>query len=231
MTVPKHVAIILDGNRRFSKRLMMKPWKGHEWGAKKVKKLLEWAHELGIYELTLYTFSAENFNRPKEEFDHLMNLFSKEFENLKVDNRIDKYGIRINFIGRTGMFPENIQTSMKDLMEQTKSHKEHIVNLAMAYGGRQEIIDAAKKIALQVKEGKLDTESIDLDVFTQYLYLKSEPEIIIRTGGERRLSNFLLWQSGYSELFFLDMMWPEFEKEDFVKVLAQFNKRNRRFGN
>jgi tritrans,polycis-undecaprenyl-diphosphate synthase [geranylgeranyl-diphosphate specific] len=229
-TVPKHVGIILDGNRRFSKRLMMKPWKGHEWGARKVKKLMEWANELGIEELTLYTFSAENFNRPRQEFNHLMDLFRKEFENIKHDDRLKKYDIRINFIGRIWMFPEDIQEKMKDLMELTRTHKKHILNLAMAYGGRQEIIDAVKKLAKHLKDGRLDIESLNEESFSSYLYMSDEPDIIIRTGGEKRTSNFLLWQSNYSELFFIEKMWPEFEKEDFMQIIQEYSRRSRRFG-
>ena len=135
--VPKHVGIILDGNRRFSRRLMMKPWKGHEWGAKKVEKLFDWCEELGIKELTLYTFSVENFTkRPKEEFDYLMNIFRKEFDKLKEDKRLDENKIRINFIGRIWMFPKDIQEKMGFLMEKTKNYNDYIVNFAMAYGGR-----------------------------------------------------------------------------------------------
>jgi tritrans,polycis-undecaprenyl-diphosphate synthase [geranylgeranyl-diphosphate specific] len=228
--VPKHIGIIMDGNRRFSKRLMMKPWKGHEWGAKKVKRLLEWGHELGIKELTLYSFSVENFNRPREEFKYLMDLFRKEFDNIKHDTRIREYGIRINFIGRTWMFPEDIQERMKSLMELTRGHDGHILNLAMAYGGRQEIIDAVKKIARELEDGKLDIDSLNEESFSRHLYMTDEPDLIIRTGGEHRTSNFLLWQSNYSELFFIDKMWPEFEKEDFVRVIRDYQRRDRRFG-
>lgn len=228
--VPKHIAIILDGNRRFSKRLMIKPWKGHEWGAKKVEKLFDWCKELGIKELTLYSFSVQNFNRPKKEFDYLMNLFKKEFEKLKDDPRIHENKIRINVIGRIWMFPKDVQDRMKLIMEKTKSYNEHIINFAMAYGGREEVIDATRKIAEQIKKGELDIDQINEETFSKNLYMNDEPEIIIRTGGDKRTSNFLIWQSHYSEWFFLEKMWPEFEKEDLVKVIDEFSKRNRRFG-
>lgn len=228
--VPKHVGIILDGNRRFSKRLMMKPWKGHEWGAKKVEKVFDWCKEIGIKELTLYSFSVENFNRPKIEFDYLMNIFRKEFEKLKNDKRVDENKIKINFIGRIWMFPKDIQEKMNYLMEKTKKYDDYVVNFAMAYGGRAEVVDAVKRIAEQVKKGEIDIENINEESFSRNLYMEDEPDLIIRTGGEKRTSNFLIWQSSYSEWFFLEKMWPEFEKEDLVKVIDEYSKRERRFG-
>ena len=228
--VPKHIGIIMDGNRRFSKKLMLKPWKGHEWGADKVQKILDWAAELGVQELTLYAFSYENFNRPKEEFDYLMRLFSKEFERLKDDERLEKEGIRINVIGRIKMFPEDIYQKMLDIMEKTKNNDKFIVNFAMAYSGRIEVIDAVKKIAEQLEQGKLNVEDINEEVFEKNLYMSDEPDLIIRTGGDRRTSNFLNYQSAYSEWFFIDKLWPEFEKEDLVKVVEEYKLRDRRFG-
>ncbi|RMF56019.1 di-trans,poly-cis-decaprenylcistransferase, partial [Candidatus Woesearchaeota archaeon] len=168
--VPKHIGIILDGNRRFSKKLMMKPWKGHEWGARKVEKLFEWAKDLGIKELTLYAFSVENFNRPKEEFEYLMELFRTEFKKLINDERLKTENVRINFIGRTWMFPEDIQESMRKLMDMTKENTQYIVNFAMAYGGKSEIIDAVRKIAAQIEKGDLDIDRINEETFKDYLY-------------------------------------------------------------
>jgi len=228
--VPKHIGIILDGNRRFAKRLMLKPWKGHEWGYEKVKKLLDWANELKINELTLYAFSIENFDRPKEEFNYLMDLSRKAFEELKTDDRVKKNKIRINFIGRIWMFPKDVQQKMYELMEQTKKHKGFFLNFAMAYGGRAEIIDATKRIAEAVKNGDLDVNEINENTFKEHLYMESEPDLIIRTSGEKRTSGFLLWQGSYAELYFVDKLWPEFEKEDLVKAIEDYSKRERRFG-
>jgi tritrans,polycis-undecaprenyl-diphosphate synthase [geranylgeranyl-diphosphate specific] len=228
--VPKHIGIILDGNRRFAKKLMIKPWKGHEWGAKKVEALLDWAAELGIKELTLYSFSMQNMNRPKEEFDFLMKIFEKEFARLENDERLAKEGIRINFIGRIHLFPKHIYECCMRIMEKTKHHSNYIINFAMAYGGREEVIDAVMKLSEDVKEGRLDPERINEDIFQNYLYTPDEPDLIIRTGGDHRTSNFLIWQSNYSEWFFLEKTWPEFEKEDLVKVIDKFNNRERRFG-
>ena len=232
-TVPKHVGIIMDGNRRFAKRLMLKPWQGHEWGAKKLQDVLEWGRELGVEELTFYGFSIENFDRPKDEFDFLMNLALKTFtdwyspENLA---KLAKHGVRMSFIGRISMFPQNVQDAMHKLEEATKNNSKYIVNFAVAYGGRAEILDATKKVAQMVKDGKLDVDKINEDVFQKQLYTESEPDLIIRTSGEMRTSGFLLWQSSYAELFFCDNAWPEFTKEDLVTAIDSYSGRDRRFG-
>jgi len=223
--VPRHIGIILDGNRRFAKRLMLKPWKGHEWGAKKVEELFNWCLEYNIKELTLFCFSIENFNRPKEEFDYLINIFKKEFSNLLNDERIYKNQIKVNFIGRLWMLPEDLKKILNDLMEKTKNHKNYQVNFAIAYGGKQEIIDAVKKI----KENQ-NIKEINEEVFSKNLNLNSDIDLIIRTGGEKRISNFLIWQGSYAELIFIDKLWPEFSKEDFVECLNEYDKRERRFG-
>jgi len=228
--IPYHLAIVLDGNRRLAKRLMLKPFKGHEYGAKKVSELLDWCKEYGIKELTLYAFSIENFDRPKQEFDFLMDLFEKEFKKVKHDERIYDEKVKINFIGRIDMFPEKVKKQMKDLMVSTKNHSNFIVNFAMAYGGRAEIIDATKKIAQQIKEGKLNIDQINEEVFKKNIYLESEPDLIIRTS-EQRLSGFLLWQGSYAEIQFLpDVLWPEFSKEHFIKCMEDYADRERRFG-
>jgi len=228
--VPKHVGFIMDGNRRFSKKLMLKPWKGHEWGAKKLSDVLEWAKEYDVKELTLYTFSIQNFDRPKQEFDYLMKIFIDNFEKLKNDKRLFENKIRINAIGRLWMFPKELQERLNDIMEKTKSHDNYVINFAMGYGGREEVIDATKKIAKLVKEGKMNIEDINEDVFKNNLYMKDEPDLIIRTGGEKRTSNFLAYQGAYSEYVFLEKMWPELEKEDFIACINEYSHRKRRFG-
>jgi len=228
--VPKHIGIILDGNRRLARRLMVKPWKGHDWGAKKVEDLLNWCKEFDIKELTLYAFSIENFDRPKDEFNYLMNLFRKEFSRLKDDKRIHDNKIRINVIGRIWMFPNDVQESMREVMERTKNYSDYVINFAMAYGGRTEVIDATRKVAEMVKNGKINVEDINEEVFSKNLYFNDEPDLIIRTGGEKRTSNFLIYQGAYSEWIFLDKMWPEFEKEDLINCIEEYGKRDRRFG-
>jgi len=231
--VPRHVGIIMDGNRRFAKKLMMKPWMGHEWGAKKLRNVLEWSKELGIKEVTFYAFSIQNFNRPKHEFDYLMNVFCKEFEDLmKKENfaKLKQDGVRVDFIGRLHKFPEKVHTRMLKLMEMTKEHDQYNIHFAMAYGGREEVIDAVQKIAESVKKGELNVAAINEETFAEKLYLNSEPDLVIRTGGERRTSNFLTWQSTYSELIFLDKHWPELEKQDFSTAIQEYSQRERRFG-
>jgi len=229
--VPKHIAIILDGNRRFAKRLMMKPWMGHEWGFKKVEKLIDWLSELKfVKELTLYAFSMQNFNRPKDEFDYLMKVFKDMCDRFSDDPKIMENGVRINFIGRIHLFPADLQEKMKNISEKTKNNDKYIINIALAYGGREEVIDAVKKVGEQIKKGKLDVDKINEEVFSKNLYMESEPDLIIRTGGDKRTSNFLIWQSSYSEWFFLEKTWPEFEKEDLLQVIEEYKQRERRFG-
>jgi len=230
--VPRHIGIILDGNRRFAKKLMLKPWMGHEWGVKKFWSFLEWCKELLVEEVTAYAFSVQNFNRPKAEFDYLMDLFVKEFSELKSQGfaKFNDAGVRVMFIGRIWMFPEPVQQLMRDTMEATKHNTAYRANFAMAYGGREEVIDAVKKLGEDIKTGKVDIGKLNEEVFGTYLYLNSDPELIIRTGGEKRTSNFLPWQGIYSEWFFLEKTWPEIEKPDLVAVLEEFQQRDRRFG-
>jgi len=224
------VAIVLDGNRRYGKKQGLKPWKGHKFGVDKVKDLLKWCQELGIKELTLYTFSIDNFNRSEQEKKVLFVLFKENIRKLKDDERLDKNGIKVRFIGRLQMFPEDIQKEMYEVMEKTKENNNFKLNFAMAYGGRAEIVDATKKIIKKIKNKEIDEEDIDEQLINENLYLSSSQDILIRPGGEKRISDFLIWQSNYAELFFLDKLWPEFTKEDLVQVIEEFKNRERRFG-
>jgi tritrans,polycis-undecaprenyl-diphosphate synthase [geranylgeranyl-diphosphate specific] len=219
-----HIGIIIDGNRRFAEKLMKNPWEGHEYGAQKVEKLLlEWIKELGIKETTIYCLSIENFNRVKKEFDCLIDLFKKEFTKLKENKKIHEDEVKIRFIGKRELLDEELQKLMKEIEEKTKDYNNYIINFALAYGGRQEIIEAIKKIIRDKRE-------INEENFKESLWLKDEPDLIIRTGGEKRTSNFLPWQSVYSEWIFLDKMWPELTKEDLKKAIEEFYNRQRRFG-
>jgi tritrans,polycis-undecaprenyl-diphosphate synthase [geranylgeranyl-diphosphate specific] len=230
-TVPRHVAVIMDGNRRFSRRLMMKPWKGHEWGAKKLEQLMEWCRELGVQELTVYAFSVQNFERPKEEFEMLMKIFKEEVVKLRQKVAAGKVeGLRVVFIGRVGLFPEELQEQMRLLMDETCDNSRYRLNLAMGYGGREEVIDAVRHIGEAVARGELNVADINEEVFAKSLYIDSEPDLVIRTGGDHRTSNFLIWQSHYSEWFFVEKLWPEFEKEDFLRIISEYSARERRFG-
>ncbi|MBR9683144.1 di-trans,poly-cis-decaprenylcistransferase [Candidatus Woesearchaeota archaeon] len=220
-----HVGIILDGNRRWAKKNLWKPWEGHNKGSEKFEKLLDWILELGIKRTSLYCFSIQNFTRPEEEKKHLFDIFRKAVDDLTTDSRIDENEIKIRFVGRINLFPSDIQEKMQALMEKTKNHNQHTVNFAMAYGGREEIIDTVNKF---LKEGKTEITS---EEFQKELWVPEDLDIVIRTSGEHRLSNFFPFQTTYAELFFLEKHWPDFEKEDLVRVLAEFEeKRQRRFG-
>ena len=227
---PKHIAIILDGNRRWAKKYGFPVWKGHQEGIAKVKELFKWCKDLGITEVTLYAFSTENFNRAKQEVGFLMDAFRKQFRELRKHEDVVKKKLRVRVVGREWMFPKDIQKQMQEIVELTKDNKEYTVNFGLAYGGRQEITDAVKEIAKEVKAGKLKPEAITEEMITKNLYLESEPDIIIRPGGEVRVSNFLIWQGNYSEWFFLDKLWPEFTKNDLKRIVDEFAQRQRRFG-
>ena len=227
---PEHIAIILDGNRRYGRKKGMEAWKGHSFGAKKVEDLLKWCRDLGIKELTLYSFSMDNFKRPEREKKAIFGLFKKNFEKLEKDERLMKNGIKVRFIGKIGMFPKDIQESMQRLMEKTNENKRFKVNFAMAYSGKAEITDSVRKIINKLNNKSININDINEEMIKNNLYLGSEPDIFIRPGGEKRMSDFLIWQSAYSELFFLDKLWPEFTKEDLVDIIEEFKGRERRFG-
>lgn len=233
MNAPKHLGIILDGNRRFAKRLMLEPWKGHEQGANKFKQFTEWAFKLGISEITAYVFSIQNFNRPKEEYEYIIKIFKEEITELLQPEKLkelDDKGTRIRFIGRLTMLPTEIQELQNKLMKATENNTEKRINFAMAYGGREEIIDAVKQITREAIQGKLKPEQITEQEIQKHLWLSSEPELIIRTGGEQRTSNFLPWQSTYSELKFINKLWPEIEEQDLKDTITEYCDRDRRFG-
>lgn len=196
-------------------------------------KVCNWTKELGVKEVTFYALSMQNFNRPKEEFDYLMKIFRETMHELLVKiAKKDKAvkDVLIRFIGRIRLFPEDLQKLMGRIQEKTKHNKKYTINFAMAYGGREEVMDAVLKIAEQVKKGLLDVSQINESLFSNNLYMPDEPDIIIRTGGEKRTSNFLIWQGNYAELMFIDKMWPEFEKEDLQACIEEYQQRERRFG-
>ncbi|MFT4311270.1 MAG: polyprenyl diphosphate synthase [Candidatus Woesearchaeota archaeon] len=217
--IPKHIAIIMDGNRRFAKFLNKDAVKGHVYGEKKLRELIKWCKEKKIKELTVYALSLQNFNRPKTEFNYLMELFEKTAKNY-IEK--DLKHLKIDFVGRTHLLPENIQKKILKIKQKTSQNKPYKLNIAIAYGGREEIIDTIKKI----KEPANITE----EKFNELLDLNSEPDLVIRTGKEKRISNFLLWQISYSELIFMDKYWPEFTKQDFEDCLKEYSKRERRKG-
>ncbi len=233
--VPTSLGIIPDGNRRFAKRLLENPGKGHEWGMKKIEKIMEWCRELEIKNVTFYTLSLENLNRrPKEELDFLFSLARKELGDIINNPKhwVHETNTKMNFFGQLHRLPEDLQEKVKMVREKTKNYRESNLNLAIAYGGRQEILDAVRKVASEVSEGILSPKDIDEVVFRHNLSTDGtpDPDLIIRTGGEKRTSNFLTFQSTYSELMFLDTLWPDLGKEEFFNVMKEFGERDRRFG-
>jgi len=233
-TKPEHIAIILDGNRRWASGKALNPWFGHEKGAEKVEQLLDWCLRLGVESITLYAFSTENFRRPRNEVEEIMRIAGEKFQKILTDERIRKNKVRVKVIGRVSLLPKALQRLITNVEKATQDYDEHFLNIALAYGGRAEIVDAARKIAEKVHEGELSPEKIDEQVFESFLYTshmsKQDPDLIIRTSGEERLSGFLLWQSAYSELCFLDIYWPDFRLIDLLRVARTFQKRKRRFG-
>ena len=229
--IPRSLAIIPDGNRRCAKRLMLQPWKGHEWGAKKLEEVFGWCKELGIKDLTFYTLSLENLkSRPKAELDHLMRIALEEFRNVNTNNDhfVHKDKVKLYFFGELEKLPKAVQKEMMKAQEMTKSYSKFRINYAVAYGGRQEIVGACRKLAAEAD----DPASISEEMVRHSLQTNGslDPDLIIRTGGEKRLSNFLLFQSAYSELAFLDSLWPDLKKEEFVAAIEDFSSRKRRFG-
>jgi tritrans,polycis-undecaprenyl-diphosphate synthase [geranylgeranyl-diphosphate specific] len=230
----EHIAIILDGNRRWASANELNPWLGHKQGAETVENLLDWCLKLKVKYTTLYTFSTENFKRTSQEIEEIMRISEEKFRKLLVDERIHNNKINVKVIGRTNLLPESLRQIIDDVEKATAGYDSQFLNFAFAYGGRAEIIDAAKTIAEEVKDGKLGLNDINEDMFEKYLYTsymtKQEPDLIIRTSGEERLSGFLLWQSAYSELVFLDVYWPDFRFIDLLRVIRTFQKRKRRYG-
>lgn len=230
--IPEHVAIIMDGNRRLAERLGITPWQGHLLGAEKVEDVLEWCLDLGIKTTTVYAFSTENFDRPKEEVEKLFDIFEEYFNKIAKDERIHKNRARVKAIGKVEKFPEKVRKAIKRAEDATKDYDDFQVNFAVAYGGRQEVLDALKKIAGDVRSGKIDVNEITESTISNNLYTNGlpDPDLIIRTSGEERISGFLLWQSAYSELYFCESYWPGFRRIDFLRAIRTFQQRKRRFG-
>ncbi len=235
MMIPRHVGIIPDGNRRLAKRLVERPWKGHEWGLKKIREVMEWCKKAGVKTLTLYVLSLENLEkRPRGELECLFSLAREELKEILENpgHIAHRNETRINFMGKLDALPENLRDLISRVSNATKGYDKHVLNLAMAYGGRQEITGAARRISEDVKSGRINPEDVSDPLVRSYLYTNGsgDPDLIIRTGGEKRLSNFLPYQSVYSELAFTDKFWPEFSREDFEAAIRDFGQRKRRFG-
>ncbi|MBA4452116.1 MAG: di-trans,poly-cis-decaprenylcistransferase, partial [Nitrosopumilaceae archaeon] len=232
--IPNHVALILDGNRRWAKRHLAMAKSGHWKGADAVENLLDWCEQLDIKIITLYALSAENLDRKDDELDYLYDLIRMRLEKLYNDPRIHKNKMRVVGIGRIELLPESIKDILHKLDEATKGYDNHFLNIALAYGGQLELVDAVKKIGEKIKEGDLNVNDIDKKEIESNLYTshlpQSSPDMILRTSGEKRLSGFLMWQSAYSELVFMDIFWPEFRKIDLMRAIRTFQERKRRMG-
>jgi len=228
--LPKHIAIIMDGNGRWAKAQGKHRIFGHKNGVKAVREVTEGCAEIGVTHLTLYAFSTENWNRPKIEVSALMELLfltiGKEIKTLQKNN------IRLNVIGHIHTLPESNRKALMEVMEATKNNTRMTLTLALSYGSREEILEAARKIAVDYKEGKISLEDINQQTISANLYTHNmpDPELMIRTSGEHRISNFLLWQAAYTELYFTEKFWPEFDKNDLYKAIYDFQNRERRFG-
>jgi undecaprenyl diphosphate synthase len=224
--IPRHIAIIMDGNRRWAKNKGLPPMEGHRQGYEQFKKISEYCNKIGVKILTVYAFSLENWKRSKTEVFYLMNLLKRGLQEQR--DFFIKNKVRLNVIGQIEKLPFDLKKLVLKIMEETKDNKERILNLAISYGGREEIIEAVKKI---IKE-KITPQKINEKIFSQYLYTvgQPDPDIIIRTSGEQRLSGFLPWQSVYAELYFSPKLWPDFTGEDLEEAIKEFQNRQRRFG-
>jgi len=228
--IPAHIAIIMDGNGRWAKQRKLPRTMGHRAGMKNIKMMVEESSNLGVEYLTLYAFSTENWKRSKEEVGALMDLvvefINKEFEELHKNN------VKLNSIGDISKLPEKSKAAVEDAMYKTRNNTGLTLNIALNYGGRDEIVKGVKEIAKEVLEGKLQLDEIDDNIISDHLYTSGmpDPDIIIRPSGELRLSNYLLWQSAYSEFWFSNINWPDFTKEDLRRAISDFQKRDRRFG-
>lgn len=223
MKIPNHIGIILDGNRRWAKERGLPSMVGHAKGAEKLEEVFQWMVDLKIREISLFCFSVQNFDRSEEEKKYLFDLFRKEVKRLLTDKRVHDNKVKIRFAGRLWMLPKDLQDLAVQVMEKTKTHEKYIVNFAMAYGGKEEIVDAANKLVSEKKE-------ITEKTLQENFWVPENMDMVIRTSGEFRTSNFFIWQAAYAELFFIQKYWPDFEKEDLVNCISDFNERERRFG-
>jgi undecaprenyl diphosphate synthase len=229
-TLPAHVAIIMDGNGRWAKQRGLPRVEGHRNGAESVRTVVRAAGEVGIKYLTLYAFSVENWNRPKEEVDTLMNYLARYLKSEVAD--LMKHNVRLEVIGQIYRLPEFVQDQLEKTRATLARNNGLTAVLALSYGGRQEIVDAVRGIAAEVQQGKLDAAEINEQVISQHLYTRNipDPDLLIRTSGEMRVSNFLLWQISYAELVVTPTLWPDFRKAQFFEALEEYARRHRRFG-
>ncbi|HMF31210.1 MAG TPA: polyprenyl diphosphate synthase [Candidatus Lokiarchaeia archaeon] len=230
--LPEHVGLIPDGNRRWAEKHHIQPFEGHRMGYQKVKDLLDWALESGIKTLTLFAFSTENFNRSPAEVEALMEIFISGLQELAEEDKLHKNQVKVGFLGNRSMITESLLERMHTLEDVTKDYGKFQLNLAIAYGGRDEIIRVTQDLAKKVQNGEINPTDITEDLIGQSLDTagQRDPDLIIRTSNEQRVSGFLLWQGSYSELLFQAPLFPAYDKCDFFEALHEFQKRKRRFG-
>lgn len=228
--LPQHVAIIMDGNGRWAKKQGLKRVMGHEKGATAVREVVEGCSEIGVKNLTLYAFSTENWNRPKVEVDTLMKLLVSSLR--KEIKTIIENDIRLNAIGRLENLPKKVHRELKEVIEKTSDNKRMTLTIALSYGSREELTHAMKEISEKVAKKEISAKAIDESVINEHLYTRNLPDVdfMIRTSGEQRISNFLLWQIAYAELYFSEVLWPDFRKEDLFEAIYNYQNRERRFG-
>jgi undecaprenyl diphosphate synthase len=227
---PRHVAIIMDGNGRWARRRLLPRLEGHRQGAKAVRRAVEFSRRNGIQVLTLYAFSTENWQRPQTEVSGLMKLLS-QFIDSEIDE-IHHHGIRLRTIGDLDRLPKNLSAKVGAAIERTKDNSEMVLNIALSYGGRRDILQAAIKLSKALNAGEIHETDVTEEVLSELLFTHGlpDPDLLIRTGGEMRISNFLLWQAAYAELYFTPVLWPEFDDNTFMKAIEEFRSRQRRFG-
>ena len=228
--LPKHLAIIMDGNGRWAKKHGLFRTLGHESGTKSVKKIIEACSNLGIENLTLYAFSTENWNRPKIEVEALMKVLVNSL--IKELPTLEKNNIKLNAIGNLEKLPVKAQKELQDVINKTAGNNKLVLTLALCYGSREELVNAVKNISDKVKNNIISVDKIDDSVINEHLYTHNLPDVdlLIRTSGEHRISNFLLWQIAYAELYFTDILWPDFKESDLYEAILSYQKRERRFG-
>ncbi len=229
-SLPRHVAIIMDGNGRWAKKRGLPRIRGHQEGAKSVIEAIKSCRELGVEYLTLYAFSLENWKRPEDEINGLMVLLGKFLK--KEEKLLHEHEIRLRIIGRLEDLPQDLQTELKRVCDETSQYDSGNLTVALSYSGRDEMLSAVKMIARKVADGEIDVDSIDENTISSNLHCPEipDPDLMIRTSGENRISNFLLWQLSYTELYFTDVLWPDFRKEHFRTAIEEYGRRCRRFG-
>ena len=231
--MPRHIAIIMDGNRRYAEEVLgAEPNEGHKLGRKKLDEVLHWCLDLDIHVLTVYAFSTENFNREPDEVDYLMELLEQSLYEFADDPEVHKHRVAINVIGDPNMLPDGVVKAMEYAKARTAGYKDNCLNMAIAYSGRQDIVNAVRMIARDAVDGKMSVDDIDESTVSEYISTTGlpDPDLVLRTSGEVRISNFLLWQMAYSELYFADVYWPGFRHIDFLRAIRTYQQRTRRFG-